>query len=151
MYTQKMCHMRNSNLHKKNIYKRSLLLPTHNSIPPSPHPHHTHTHLAHMLTHTHHPALARLPTIPDLCTKRAHNQMANHSGTSWWGGCPKDPLICSLSVQGKLGWGGWGEGGELIWFILLLSLKEEALDTSVKGDGLNYFLGQAVPIFDCSR
>ena len=109
---------------KKYIYNRSLLLPTHNSIPPSPHPHHTHTHLAHMLTHTHHPALARLPTIPDLCTKRAHNQMANHSGTSWWGGCPKDPLICSLSVQGKLRWGGWGEGGELIWFILLLSLKE---------------------------
>ena len=59
------------------------------------------------------------------------------------GGCPKAMLVCSLSVQGELGWGGGGgkmgkgrgESCEGLY-------RQEVLTQKC---GLNYFLGKAVP------
>ena len=57
----------------------------------------------------------------------------------------------TVSVKGELGWrlggGGFNGGGGLRVY------REEALESrhkSVKRGGLNYFLGQAVPILECS-
>ena len=59
--------------------------------------------------------------------------MADHSGASWWGGCPKAPLVCSLSVQGELGRGGDGGYGMCVCRgeEVVRDFWEVALDTKV--------------------
>ena len=101
----------------KEIYKRSLVLPTHNSIPPSPHPHHTHTHT--FSTHTH--TIQLSPDCP------LYQTCALKGPTIKWliilalvGGGFAIKIHWYVHCQFRGNWGGVGRGkvGELIWFIL---------------------------------